>query len=127
MKVLLVVTEHADTRQALGRSCAAQFPDVQTVVAESGPAGLEHARRTPPGVVVLDLAIPDAFAFVERLRHLSSPFVVPIVALTAEVETAALLRAEAAGFAAFLRPPVDIEALDLILRPLLESIPAGER
>jgi len=46
---------------------------------------------------------------------------VPIVALTGDMSPATLLKAEEAGFAAFLRKPADMDRLETVLRPLLEG------
>ena len=47
-----------------------------------------------------------------------------IVALTGDTSTATLLRAEQAGFIAFLRKPADLDRLEAVLRPLLEGVPS---
>jgi len=46
---------------------------------------------------------------------------VPIVALTGDMSPDTLLKAEAAGFAAFLRKPADVDRLESVLRPLFED------
>jgi CheY-like chemotaxis protein len=50
---------------------------------------------------------------------------VPIVALTGDLSPDTLRRAEAAGFAAFLRKPADMDRLETVLRSLLESTPSA--
>jgi CheY-like chemotaxis protein len=44
-----------------------------------------------------------------------------IVALTGDASPDTVRRAEAAGFAAFLRKPADADTLEKVLRPILED------
>lgn len=124
MPVILVVEDDRDTRQALGEYLTALFPDARVVMSESGETGLELARRTRPTVVVLDLRLKGihGFEFAELLRQ-HSGWQVPIVALTGDMSPDTLLKAEEAGFAAFLRKPADMDRLEHVLRPLLEGPP----
>jgi CheY-like chemotaxis protein len=123
MRSILIVEDDADTRHALGEYLTTLFPEARVVMTESGETGLELARRTRPSVVLLDLRLRGmgGFDFAERLRELPSGAAVPIVALTGDMSPDTLLRAEAAGFIAFLRKPADMDRLETVLRPLLEG------
>jgi CheY-like chemotaxis protein len=123
MQIILVVEDDIDTRVALRELLTAIFPDARVLMTESGETGLELAQRTRPNVVLLDLRLRGigGFEFAERLRQSPSTATVPIVALTGDMSPATLLRAEAAGFAAFLRKPADVDRLDTTLRPLLDG------
>jgi CheY-like chemotaxis protein len=125
MQSILIVEDDADTRQALGEYLATLFPEARVLMTESGETGLELARRTLPSVVLLDLRLKGmgGFDFVERLRLLPVATGVPIVALTGDLSPDTLLKAEAAGFAAFLRKPADMDRLEAVLRPLFEGTP----
>ena len=46
---------------------------------------------------------------------------VAIVALTGDMSPDTLMKAEAAGFKAFLRKPADMDRLEMVLRPLLQQ------
>ena len=120
---VLVVEDDADTRQALGEYLATLFPDSRVLMTESGEAALELIRRTCPSVVLLDLRLRGitGFEFAERARGLPTATAVPIVALTGDMSPDTLMRAEAAGFIAFLRKPADLDRLETVLRPLLEK------
>jgi CheY-like chemotaxis protein len=120
--VLLVIEDDTDTRQAIGEYLTALFPDARVVMSESGEAGLELAQRTRPRVVLLDLRLRgiQGFEFAERLRSSGAADGVAIVALTGDMSPATLLKAEAAGFTAFLRKPADMDRLEAVLRPLLD-------
>jgi CheY-like chemotaxis protein len=122
---ILVVEDDTDTRQALGEYLTTVFPDARVLMSESGEAGLELAVRTRPDVVVLDLRLRGihGFEFAERLRAGGTGSRISIVALTGDMSADTLMRAEAAGFTAFLRKPADMDRLEKVLRPLLESRP----
>jgi CheY-like chemotaxis protein len=127
MAVILVVEDERDTRQALGEYLSAIFPDTRVVMTESGETALELAQRTRPSVVLLDLRLRgiQGFEFAERLRQLPATATTPIVALTGDMSADTLLRAEAAGFVAFLRKPADMDRLEMVLRPILEGAPSS--
>ena len=120
--ILLVIEDDTDTRQALGEYLTALFPSARVLMSESGEAGLELAQRTRPRVVLLDLRLRGihGFEFAERLRRSGSAPGVAIVALTGDMSPATLMKAEAAGFTAFLRKPADMDRLEAVLRPLLD-------
>lgn len=121
--VILVVEDDADTRRAIGEYLTALFPEVRVVMSESGESALDLAQRTRPTVVLLDLHLRgiSGFEFAAQLRSSPTALTVPIVALTGDMSPDTLLRAEAAGFAAFLRKPADMDRLETVLRVLLEG------
>lgn len=124
MAVILVVEDDADTRRAIGEYLTALFPFVRVVMSESGESALDLATRTRPSVVLLDLHLRgiSGFEFARQLRGSAASPTVPIVALTGDMSPDTLLRAEAAGFVAFLRKPADMDRLETVLRPLVEGI-----
>jgi two-component system, sensor histidine kinase len=121
--VIMVVEDDADTRVALGEYLKTVFPDARILMSESGEAGLELARRTQPRVIVLDIRLRGigGFEFADRLRHEPGADGVAIVALTGDMSPDTLMKAEAAGFKAFLRKPADMDRLEMVLRPLLQG------
>ena len=122
-QVIMVVEDDTDTRQAIGEYLKTVFPDARIVMSESGEAGLELALRTRPRVIVLDLRLRGigGFEFAERLRKRDGASSVAIVALTGDMSPDTLMKAEAAGFTAFLRKPADMDRLEMVLRPLLQG------
>lgn len=121
--VIMVVEDDADTRLAIGEYLKTVFPDARIVMSESGEAGLELTRRTWPRVIVLDLRLRGigGFEFAERLKTDPGAAGVAIVALTGDMSPDTLMKAEAAGFKAFLRKPADMDRLEMVLRPLLQA------
>jgi CheY-like chemotaxis protein len=122
-QVIMVVEDDTDTRQAIGEYLKTVFPDARIVMSESGEAGLELALRTLPRVIVLDLRLRGigGFEFAQRLRDRDGASGVAIVALTGDMSPDTLMKAEAAGFTAFLRKPADMDRLEMVLRPLLQG------
>ena len=122
-QVIMVVEDDTDTRQAIGEYLKTVFPEARIVMSESGEAGLELARRTRPRVIVLDLRLRgiNGFEFAQRLRGQDGAEGVAIVALTGDMSPDTLVKAEAAGFTAFLRKPADMDRLEMVLRPLLQG------
>ncbi len=127
MPVILVVEDDADTRQALAEYLTVLFPGSQVVMTESGEAGLELIQRTRPSVILLDIRLGGmgGFEVVTRLRAQQPAFEIPVVALTGDMSPETLMKAESAGFAAFLRKPADMDRLEMVLRPLLEAAPCS--
>ena len=124
--MILVVEDDADSRQAVGEYLSTLFPTARVVMTESGENALALAQRIAPRVVLLDLRLGGmhGFEFASRLRQHTATTGTAIVALTGDTSTDTLLKAEAAGFAAFLRKPADLDRLEAVLRPLLEGAPA---
>lgn len=122
-QVIMVIEDDTDTRQAIGEYLTTVFPEARIVMSESGEAGLELARRTRPRVIVLDLRLRGigGFEFADRLRDEPGADGVAIVALTGDMSADTLMKAEAAGFKAFLRKPADLDRLEMVLRPLLHG------
>src|SRR5581483_12336123 len=120
---IMVVEDDPDTRLALGEYLKTVFPEARILMSESGEAGLELARRTRPRVIVLDIRLRGigGFEFPDRLRGEQHGDGVAIVALTGDMSPDTLMKAEAAGFKAFLRKPADMDRLEMVLRPLLQG------
>ncbi|HYE92269.1 MAG TPA: response regulator [Terriglobales bacterium] len=122
-QAIMVIEDDADTRVALGEYLKTVFPEARILMSESGEAGLELALRTRPRVIVLDLRLRGihGFEFATRLRDQAGSDAIPIVALTGDMSPDTLMKAEAAGFKAFLRKPADMDRLEMVLRPLLQG------
>ena len=87
-KPILVVEDDASARDLL---CAALVKDGYAVFhAGNGRAALEKAAQNPPGLVLLDLTMPemDGFRFVDEFSRLSKARDAPVIVLTAKQLTA---------------------------------------
>jgi CheY-like chemotaxis protein/anti-sigma regulatory factor (Ser/Thr protein kinase) len=81
---VLVVDDDAEVRQLLRRMLE---PEGYTVTeAENGRAALGHLRDVAPGVILLDLMMPemDGFEFVAEFRRHEAWRAIPIIVITAK-------------------------------------------
>jgi signal transduction histidine kinase/DNA-binding response OmpR family regulator len=81
---VLIVEDDADTRQILRSTLEKDGWKVET--AENGRVAMEVAGRGLPGLVLLDLMMPemDGFTFVTEFQRLADARGVPIIVLTAK-------------------------------------------
>jgi CheY-like chemotaxis protein len=84
----LVVEDDPETRNMLRR--AAEKHGWQVMEAENGRVGLEQLAGRKPGVILLDLMMPemDGFAFLDELRRRPDCRQVPVIVVTAKDLTA---------------------------------------
>ena len=85
---VLVIDDDADARERLATLLAREGWDA--VPAENGRAGLEALASVRPGLILLDLMMPemDGFAFLRALRAEPAWRDIPVVVLTAKDVTA---------------------------------------
>jgi signal transduction histidine kinase/DNA-binding response OmpR family regulator len=85
---LLLVEDDADTREMLRR--AAEKQGYEVIEAENGRVGLERIGAAVPGIILLDLMMPemDGFTFMEELRRRPDCAQVPVIVVTAKDLTA---------------------------------------
>ena len=81
---ILIVEDDPSTRDVLRR--AAEKHGWTVAVAENGRIGLERVAARLPGVILLDLMMPemDGFAFLEALRRRPEAQRVPVIVVTAK-------------------------------------------
>jgi len=81
---VLVVEDDAATRSVLARTLAAADWDV--LEAENGRAALERLVTARPGLILLDLMMPemDGFEFLDALRRRPDGRGVPVIVITAK-------------------------------------------
>ena len=70
-QVLLVVDDDESMLDLITAICRQSLPEVRVVTAASGKQGLRLAREEQPGVVVLDVKLPDLHGFdvCQRIRN----------------------------------------------------------
>jgi CheY-like chemotaxis protein len=111
-RVLLVVEDD----ESFGRILLGLARDrgFRAVVAPNGEQGLELARSIKPDAITLDLKLPDMDGWVvlDQLKHDTSTRHIPVHVISAADEER---RGLECGAIAFLRKPVEAEALDQAL------------
>jgi signal transduction histidine kinase/DNA-binding response OmpR family regulator len=119
---VLVVEDDPATRDVLRRTLdRAGYPVIE---AENGRAALERLAEAPPGVILLDLMMPemDGFEFLRELRHRDTA--VPVLVLTAKDLTPEdYLRLNGSVERVFQKGDYSREELLRELRALLRRMP----
>jgi PAS domain S-box-containing protein len=97
----------------LVESVLAQVPGIRLHCARRPQEGLAAAIRRPPHLVLLDIHMPemDGYAVLARLKAHAATAAVPVVAVSADATPGDIEAARAAGFAAYLTKPLDVEVL----------------
>jgi two-component system sensor histidine kinase EvgS len=117
---VLVVEDDTATRAVLVEALNEEA-DLVAEGAEDGESALERLREPPPvDLVLCDLALPglDGFALAEHLRRDTATAALPVVAMTA-LDQSAVAAAVAAGCAAVMAKPFDLDDLAAVLRAVL--------
>jgi CheY-like chemotaxis protein len=81
---VLIIEDDPETRDLLRRAVEKQGWEV--VEAENGRVGLERVAHQAPGVILLDLMMPemDGFTFMEELRRRPEGRRIPVIVVTAK-------------------------------------------
>jgi CheY-like chemotaxis protein len=112
---VLVVDDNIDAANSLGRLLSLLGKEV--AVAHDGAAAVKEASRFRPHVVLLDIGMPgmDGIEAAERIQGLPDGHRIAIVALTGWGQDRDRDRTQAAGFAAHLVKPVQVDQLEAVL------------
>ena len=91
----------------------AQRPGVEVVAAMQGRLGLELAREHRPGLILLDLHLPDMGGdhVLQRLRDDPATASIPVVIISADATEGQVRRLLTAGATAYLTKPFDVQEL----------------
>jgi signal transduction histidine kinase/ActR/RegA family two-component response regulator len=120
---VLVVDDDVDTLQMLTVMLADRKAEVQA--AASADEAMEILTWFRPHVLVLDLAMPgeNGYSLIERIRRdeKGSGWMLPAVALTAQVRVEDRARALSAGFNMFVPKPVEVDELITAIDGLAEA------
>jgi signal transduction histidine kinase/CheY-like chemotaxis protein len=116
---ILVVDDH-DPNRELARSILERL-GYRVVQARDGAEAVAIAERTPPQLILMDLAMPgtDGFTATRQLKAHPGLRRIPVVALSALAAHADEERARAAGVDDFLTKPLDRLALERAVARLL--------
>jgi signal transduction histidine kinase len=111
---ILVVDDVLRNVQVLGSFLRQEGYDL--VIARNGEQGLEVARKTRPDLVLLDVMMPgmSGFAVCEALKADPALADIPVIFLTAKVETADIVRGFRAGGVDYVTKP--FQSVELLQR-----------
>jgi PAS domain S-box-containing protein len=117
---ILIVDDNRDAADSLGM--VLQFLGVDVRVASDGPQALEVLQSYDPAVVLLDIGMPgmDGYEVARAIRARFPACRAAIVAVTGWGQDDDRRRAREAGFDHYLIKPVEIGALQVLLKSLDE-------
>jgi signal transduction histidine kinase/CheY-like chemotaxis protein len=99
------------------------FDGIELVALPTAEMGVDVARTRQPKVIIMDVNLPDMSGFdaLAALTQDPSTASIPVIALTAAAEARDRARGEQAGFYRYLTKPVQVDALEAVLEPLLKG------
>ena len=114
-KTILVVDDNADIRGFIRRHLGQAY---RVIEAADGQKALDMAHKITPDLVISDVMMPnlDGFGLVERMRATPDLDFIPILLLTARVETEDRLAGLGLGADAYLHKPFSTDELKLRVR-----------
>ena len=111
--LILLVDDHKDTLDAI--RLLLEYRRARVLAATAGRDGLDLVARHHPKVIISDLSMPqmDGYELLEHLRELAPEEGgdAQVIALTGRFDAEERRKALDAGFARFLKKPVDPEQL----------------
>ena len=116
---ILIIDDNVDAAQLLADILSAT--GYRTLVTHDGPSALQAARTFQPQIAVVDIGLPVMDGF-ELARHLLAPTTAistKLIALTGYGQAQDRVKTAAAGFAAHLVKPVDLDQLREVIERLL--------
>lgn len=107
---LLVVEDDQDIRHAL--ALVLESEGYRVVGVANGQEGLDHLRRGErPCVILLDLMMPVMDGWEFRAQQTGDPSLAPIPVIVISADSKVPQKAAALGAAAYLKKPIDFDAL----------------
>ncbi|HEY9199694.1 MAG TPA: response regulator [Gammaproteobacteria bacterium] len=121
---VLIIDDDAFIRELIAKFLRGE--GVQADTADSLERALRSAERHPPDIVVLDVRMQGGLGWtlLERLREHDRLAAVPVLVVSADMDTA---RSARLGAAAHLAKPIDRAMLVRRLRVLMQQIGRGRR
>ena len=96
----------------------------QVMVANSGPAGLQLARRHPPDLFILDIVMPgtDGYEVSRQIRWDPLLKNIPIIFLTARLRAEDKIEGFRSGADDYMTKPFNMEELQLRIKAVLRRV-----
>ncbi|MBI2294343.1 MAG: response regulator, partial [Betaproteobacteria bacterium] len=116
---VLIVDDLEEARWAL--SNIIQHAGFEPVMAASGEEALARIRQEAPGVVLLDVRLPDMDGFEVLTRAKAHDKTVPVIMVTAYGKTDDAVRAMRAGAYDYVAKPFSNEDIVLTVRRALDE------
>jgi two-component system cell cycle response regulator DivK len=116
---ILLVEDVDDTRYFMRLEL--EYLGYRVIEAGDGQKAIELALEEHPDIILMDLSLPgiDGLEATRRIRQDPSMAKVPIIAVTAHMETDFRNGARASGFDAYVTKPIDMDWLNGLISGLL--------
>ncbi|MDO8841853.1 response regulator [Methanocalculus sp.] len=119
MATVLIIDDSSFQRTIIRKTLTeAGYPCIE---ADNGRSGLEKIEQSNPGIIIVDLLMPDIdgieFLTILRKKGIS----IPIIVLTSDIQDATRKRCIELGASRFLNKPLRREELIPAIRQLLNS------
>jgi signal transduction histidine kinase/DNA-binding NarL/FixJ family response regulator len=126
LRATVLYIEDSPASVLLMRHIMKEMADVELVVATGAREGLELARGLKPGLILLDINLPemDGYEVLKALRADDHTADVPVFAVTANALPKDLERGVAAGFDHYITKPLDIPQFIAAVDAALAQPPA---
>lgn len=110
-KKILVIDDEPYYIDAVRMRLEAMGYDVQS--AEDGRQGFDRARKERPGLILLDLVMPasNGFETLSRLKADPATSYIPVIVVSAKVETEYVVDAGSLGAVDYIMKPVPMDTL----------------
>lgn len=124
---LLLIVEDNEKNRRLLRDIL-QVNGFRTVESETAEEGIDIARREQPALILMDIQLPgiNGIEALHRLKADPETAGIPVMAVTASAMRQDVARIEGAGFDGFQSKPIDIKAIVIAARELIDRVGAGE-
>jgi CheY-like chemotaxis protein len=113
---VLYVEDEKDVREPISQML--KFLGYEVECAINGQAGVEHAERWRPDIILMDIRMPvlDGIEATRILRNNPSTEDIPIFILSAYTNAKTRQACELAGASGFFAKPIDIEKIDAAIK-----------
>ncbi|WP_067652297.1 response regulator [Nocardia harenae] len=120
-RLVLVVEDSADDREAIERALRASHPDLPVEFVADGAEGLARLRDESaprPALVLLDLNMPgaDGYTVLSRIRAEPAAAELTVVVFTSSTASSDIDRCYAAGADSYIYKPVDFTLFRTVLQ-----------
>jgi DNA-binding NarL/FixJ family response regulator len=117
---ILVADDDLGTRLSIGDYL--ELSGYSVITAENGQKALEMVDQYKPHLIVTDITMPrtDGYELVRQVRRQPAFRLLPVIFLTARINTEERIRGYQLGCDAYLPKPFDLDELGAVVRNLLE-------
>ncbi len=110
--VVLYIEDDIANRQ-LVQFIFSRRDDLQLIEAETGSSGIQLAIQQHPGLILLDLNLPDldGYEILKQLQSVSSTSHIPVIAVSGSSSPADISKGMNAGLQGYLTKPIQVVEL----------------